>query len=179
MKKYLLLFVALVGIGLGALAFSHVYLKPTPLSRNIPSGYVEVEITDVEISHTGGVMYLREKDSDSVLPIFIGEGQAQIIIMLMNNVSPDRPLMHDLLEEVLNKVGIKLSYISVDRLDKGVFYATLVLENGRTLDIDARPSDSVILALSYGTPIYVHEALMRQEERFQHPSDDVLESLTI
>ncbi len=174
MNKFLLL-AALVGIGLGALILSRLYLTPNPTldQGTAPAGYVKVEVRNVEVGHSGGVMYLGEKDSDTTLPIFIGEAQAQIIGRLLNNGTPERPLMHDLLREVLDQADMKLAYISVDRLDKGVYYATVVFENGKLIEIDARPSDSVILALRNGAQIYVKGELIEKEGVSQHPPVDI------
>ncbi len=165
----------LIGISVGALALSNKYLKPTGgMSTTFtPTGYIKAELRDVEIISRGsGIVYLAEKDGETLLPIFISEDQAQTIALLKNDVTLERPLMHDLIGRVLDYGDIRLQYITVDRLEEGVYYATIVLQNGKSIRIDARPSDSIIIALTENAPIYVSKELLLNEGITTHPPID-------
>ncbi|MFQ5814930.1 MAG: bifunctional nuclease family protein [Candidatus Hydrothermarchaeaceae archaeon] len=178
MKKQLILIaLALVGISIGALTLSHKYLRPTSgmLAVRAPSGYVHAELRDVEIiGHGSGVIYLAESDGGSVLPIYISEAQARTIAMLISEAPSQRPFMHDLMGRLLDYSNLRLEYVSVDKLDDGIYYSTIVIKNGKSFVIDARPSDSIILALTKGVPIYINEELLRKEGITTHPPVDVI-----
>ncbi len=163
--RYFLLIISILIAGTFALlAYNRTHRVEAP--TKVPNGYVEVEIEEATMDAVGGVMYLAERDTDRVLPIHIGLEQARVISMLIHKSAFERPMMHDLLKEVLKDAKVKLDYVSIDRLDNNVYYATVVLNNGR---LDARPSDGVILALANGIPIYVHGELMRSGDAMEHP----------
>ncbi len=178
MKKQLIIIaLTLVGISIGALALSYKYLRPTSgmLTLGAPSGYTQAELRDVEIiGHGSGVVFLAERGGDKVLPIYISEDQAQTMVMLISEVSSERPFMHNLMGRVLDYTNLKLEYVSVDRIEDGIYYATIVFMNGKSLVLDARPSDSLILALSKDAPIYVNEELFREEGIAIHPPVDAI-----
>ncbi len=184
MKKQLILIVlALAAMSIGAIFLSHTFLSRTSEVANAaaPTGYIEAELRDVEIIGPGrGVVYLAEKGGISVLPIYISEEQALAITLLENGADTQRPMMYDLLGRVLDNSNLKLEYISVDRLEGGIYYATIVLQNGKSVAIDARPSDSIIIALTKNAPIYLSEKLLNSEGVSMHPPvDDLRGSVAI
>ncbi len=178
MRKHLIIvMIVLAGLSIGALTLSHRYFRPTSgmLKVGAPTGYIEAELKDVEIIGRGsGVMYLAEKGGSILLPIYISEDQARAITLLTGEVPSQRPFMHDLFGRALDYGNLKLEYVSVDRLEGGVYYATIVLQNGKFVAIDARPSDSIIIALSKKAPIYLNEELLRNEGMSVHPPVDDL-----
>jgi bifunctional DNase/RNase len=178
MKKQLLIIaLVLIGISIGALALSYKYLRPTRgmTTMGVPSGYVQAEIKDVEfISHGSGVVYLSEKGGSTILPIYISEEQARTIVMLMNEIPSERPFMHDLMGSLLDNSNMRVDYVSVDGLEEGIYYATIALRNGKFIMIDARPSDSIILALRENAPIYINAELLKKEGITTHPPIDIL-----
>jgi len=107
------------------------------------------------------VVILREKDGDLLLPIWIGLLEADAISVMLEGVEVPRPLTADLLHSVLVRTGAKVDCIVVNDLKDNVFYATIVARaDWRRMEIDARPSDSIALALRFKAPIYVERAVL-------------------
>lgn len=111
-------------------------------------------------SHNYAVI-LGEQVGKRRLPIVIGGFEAQAIAVAMENMTPNRPLTHDLFKNTLDAFDIQLVEIVINNLLDGIFYAQLVCEqNGRTLQIDARTSDAISLAVRYNCPIYTYEFIL-------------------
>ncbi len=107
------------------------------------------------------VVILRENDSDRYLPIWIGPAEADAIAVKLQDLSVPRPLTHDLLREVIDKLGGSIQHILVNDLQNDTFYATITIEvNGEKEDIDCRPSDAVALAVRAQVPIFVNESVL-------------------
>ncbi len=98
-----------------------------------------------------------------ILPIWIGHPEATAILLAIEGAEPPRPLTHDLFSNVLKSLDVVLERIEITRIEDGTFYAALVLRGEeRTLAIDARPSDSIALALRTAAPIFVAESVMQE-----------------
>jgi bifunctional DNase/RNase len=111
-------------------------------------------------SHNYAVI-LGEQNGKRRLPIVIGGFEAQAIAVAMENMTPNRPLTHDLFKNTLDAFDIQLEEIIINNLLDGIFYAQLVCEqNGRTLFIDARTSDAISLAVRFQCPIYTYEFIL-------------------
>ncbi len=110
------------------------------------------------------VIILKEKDGDRQLPIIIGVAEAAAIKMKVSNIKPPRPLTHDLLNTVIEKMGARLEKVIINKLEGNTFYAALILvqNHNKTLTIDARPSDSVALALRANAQIFVEEEVFEK-----------------
>jgi len=104
------------------------------------------------------IVLLRELDGERYLPIWIGAVEATAIAFAQQGVVPPRPLTHDLLKDVLEATGNVLSEVRITEMSDGVFYAVLVLDSG--IEIGARPSDSIALALRTGARIVCAEDLL-------------------
>jgi hypothetical protein len=97
------------------------------------------------------------------LPIWIGHPEATAILLSVQGVEPPRPMTHDLLKSAIEATGHVVSRVEVTRLEEGTFFAALVLRGEeRELAIDARPSDSIALAVRCGCPIYVAESVFAE-----------------
>lgn len=102
------------------------------------------------------VLVLRVLDENRSLPIWIGLFEANAIALELEKVKTPRPLTHDLLVSVVGVLGARLARVEVRSLQEATFFATLVLDDGeREVEVDARPSDAVALALRSGAPIFV------------------------
>jgi bifunctional DNase/RNase len=102
------------------------------------------------------VVILKEKQADRYLPIWIGVFEANAIALKITGVAPERPITHDLMAATFGQLRIKMNRIVVTSLDNEVFFARLFLQqDGRELDIDARPSDAIALAVRLECPIFV------------------------
>lgn len=114
----------------------------------------------VEMPSNQPIVLLREASGDRYLPIWIGAVEATAIAFAQQGVVPVRPLTHDLLKDVLSAVGQELTAVRITDLRDGVFYALLVFASG--VEVSARPSDAIALALRTGTPIFGADAVLEQ-----------------
>ena len=119
---------------------------------------VEVVGVRVEMPSNQPIVLLRESGGERYLPIWIGAVEATAIAFAQQGVLPPRPLTHDLLKEVLEATGNALSEVRITEMNDGVFFAVLVLDTG--VEIGARPSDSIALALRTGARIVCAEDLL-------------------
>ena len=107
------------------------------------------------------VIILREKEGSRYLPMVIGMAEVNAIKLKLSGINPPRPLTHDLLLQTANQLGGTLSKVLIDKLENNTFYAQIVFaRNGDEVLVDARPSDSVALALRAGSPIYCAEEVL-------------------
>lgn len=108
------------------------------------------------------VVILSTPDSDRLLPIWIGHNEALAIAMGLSEVTSRRPLTHDLLKAVITTLGGQVQKVEVTELKEQTFYAKIYIRiNGSTLVVDARPSDSIALALKTKSPLFVEEELFQ------------------
>jgi bifunctional DNase/RNase len=106
---------------------------------------------------------LKDLQSDRYLPIWIGPNEADAITIRLQGVTAPRPLTHDLLKNFITELGVQVSCIVVSELRDDIFFARIMWEaNGREMEIDARPSDAIALAVRLEVPIYVDEEVMDQ-----------------
>jgi bifunctional DNase/RNase len=105
----------------------------------------------VEVPSNQPVVLLREAGTVRHIPIWIGPNEATAIAMAQEGVQPPRPLTHDLIVDLLNAVGEELQQVKITHLDDGVFFALLVFKSG--IELGARPSDAIALALRVGSPV--------------------------
>lgn len=126
----------------------------------------KVELTLLRLTfrhHNAGayVLMLSEIRGPRRLPIIIGSGEAQAIAIKLEDIRPARPLTHDLFKNFCDQLGVILKEVVINDLAEGVFYAKLVLEqNGKIVEVDARTSDSIALALRFNCPIYTYEFIL-------------------
>lgn len=112
------------------------------------------------------IVILREVDGERILPIWIGPGEAQAIRRLLSDESFPRPLTHDLLYLVVEGLKAKIARILIADLKENTFFASIVIDrDGEILSIDARPSDSIALALRAKAPILANEQLLQPPPR--------------
>lgn len=125
--------------------------------------FVRIHSLGLDQSTNQPVILLKEEDGPRVLPIWIGQPEATAILIAIEGVTPPRPMTHDLLLSVLTAAGLVLDRIEITRLEEGTFFATLVLSgDGRSILVDARPSDSIALAVRAQCPIVVTEDVLGQ-----------------
>jgi bifunctional DNase/RNase len=109
------------------------------------------------------VVILQEKDGERLLPIWIGQPEAESIVMQMHNIKRVRPLTHDLCKSLILGLGGALQKVHITRVEKNTYYAELhIARNGDVVQVDARPSDSIAIALRLSAPIYASEALLSE-----------------
>ncbi len=128
-------------------------------------GLIEVAVDSIRVHMPTGqhVVILKEKGAERYLPIWIGVYEANAIALKITGITPDRPITHDLMASTLGQLDIGLSRIVVTSLANDVFYARLHLrQNGRDLDVDARPSDAIALAVRMECPIFVADEVLEK-----------------
>ncbi|WP_456467926.1 bifunctional nuclease family protein [Archaeoglobus sp.] len=119
------------------------------------------------------VVVLRTEDG-RVLPIYIGFAEALSIYYALRGDVPPRPMTHDLMVDVISKLNAKVEKIVIDDLIDNTFYARLVLkQNDKTIEVDARPSDSIAIAIRLACPIFVEEEVMDEAGSEELPSEFV------
>ena len=111
------------------------------------------------------VVILREKAGRRVLPIWIGQPEAESIAVQMNQVKRERPLTHDLCKTLILALGGTLRRVNITRVQKNTYFAAMHLEGPKGLvEVDARPSDSIAIALRLDAPIFAPETLLTAME---------------
>ena len=106
---------------------------------------------------------IKERDGNRVIPMLIGQCEAHAILRGLEGVSFERPLTHDLLLSVIDALGGRLEKVIINDLRNDVFYARLIINRGgEVYSVDARPSDSIAVALLAGCPIYVGNQVMER-----------------
>lgn len=124
---------------------------------------IEVFVESIRVNMTNykRVVMLKEKTSSRYLPIWIGHFEADAIAIPMQNVPVPRPLTHDLLGNVIESLGAKVSRVIINELSDETFYAKLIVKVGeRDVEIDSRPSDAIALAIRAKVPIFVEDAVL-------------------
>jgi bifunctional DNase/RNase len=123
------------------------------------------------------VVVLQEKGGTRLLPIWIGQPEAESIVMHMHDVKRARPLTHDLVRSLIVGLGAQLRRVHISRVEKQTYYAELQIQREDTLiHIDARPSDSIAVALRLGAPIFATESLLMDATIDEAVDDDAGES---
>jgi uncharacterized protein len=107
------------------------------------------------------VLILQEKGGHRLLPIWIGQPEAESIVMEMNHIRPPRPLTHDLCKRLITGMGAELRRVQITKVQDNTYFAELHLLRGDDVfHIDARPSDSIAIALRFSAPIFAQESLL-------------------
>ena len=130
------------------------------------NGLVQMEVSKIRIDERRGeqVVVLKERGGNRFLPIIIGISEVTAIKMKISGIQPPRPLTHDLLRDTIAQLGATLERIVITKLEFNTFYAQLVLKgpDGAQREVDARPSDSIAVALRADAPIFVAEDVLNQ-----------------
>lgn len=124
---------------------------------------VEVKALVMDPMQKMPVLLLRDPQSRKVVPVWIGHPEATAIAMIMQNRDFPRPLTHDLVKVILKSLGGDLDRIVIDSIQDSTYFATLYVRDrtGKTHEIDARPSDSIAIALRIGSPIYISDEVFQ------------------
>jgi len=131
---------------------------------------IEMELNKIVIDEKrhDQLIVLKEKGGEKLLPIVIGLPEASAIKHKISGVTPPRPLTHDLLYSTIGNLEARIDRIIIDKLEENTFHAKIVLmtASGKTLTIDARPSDSIALSVRAHAPIFVAEEVLKNSEPF-------------
>ncbi|HWD41926.1 MAG TPA: bifunctional nuclease family protein, partial [Fimbriimonas sp.] len=129
------------------------------------SELIEVQVEGVYQAESGNVIsrFVLVSDGTRKLPIIIGPFEAHAIQMILDNDRPDRPMTHDLFKNILDRLSVGLDRVVIDDFWNTIYYAKLYLKREgeeEEIEIDARPSDAIALAVRFDVPIYVADAIL-------------------
>lgn len=127
-----------------------------------------MQLTEVEVmrlgldrSNNSYVVILREKEGERLLPIWIGQPEAESIVIEMSKLRRERPLTHDLCKTLITGLGGTLRRIHITKVENRTYFAELQIHrNDEIINIDARPSDSIAIALRFSAPMYAQDSLL-------------------
>jgi bifunctional DNase/RNase len=148
--------------------------------------FVPLRILSVNPSSVGASSYILLLESDDAqalrFPIVIGSQEAQSISVYIEQITPSRPLTHDLCVNLLSYSNVNLVRVLITDFKDGIFYANLVVnKDGEMVNVDARPSDSIALAIRLNIPILISEKLLHDicipEEEFLDELENELDIL--
>ncbi|HMA19814.1 MAG TPA: bifunctional nuclease family protein [Gemmatimonadaceae bacterium] len=127
-----------------------------------------MQLTEVEVmrlgldrSNNSYVVILREKNGERLLPIWIGQPEAESIVIEMSKLRRERPLTHDLCKTLITGLGGTLRRIHITKVENRTYFAELQIHrDDQIINIDARPSDSIAIALRFSAPMFAQDSLL-------------------
>jgi bifunctional DNase/RNase len=138
------------------------------------SGLVPMSIKGLMLDPVSNspIVVLKDSDEKFLLPIWVGIFEANAIALQLENVETPRPMTHDLLRNFIEELNARVTQVVINDLKDSTFFAQIRLISGeRTVEMDARPSDAIALALRMEAPIYVAQAVLDQAQMIS-PEDD-------
>ena len=122
---------------------------------------IKMKVVNLTAQNRQRMVWLQSHDDEMMLPIIIGDAEAIAISFELAGKQMSRPLTHDLLKSILEQFDAQVERVDIVDLKEEIFYAELVISlNGEELRLDARPSDSIALALKYDAPVYISEEVL-------------------
>jgi hypothetical protein len=151
-----------------------VIVQAMKKERRTPMREVEVKALLVDPYQNTPVVLLKDFNSDKVVPVWIGQSEATAIAIALQEKEFPRPLTHDLLQTMVNTLGGELDMIVIDNIQDATYYATIFVrdDGGNVFEVDARPSDSIAVALRMSTPIYISEEVFNSSAVEMPETDD-------
>lgn len=124
---------------------------------------VEAEIWTVARTDKGNAVLVKPIGSERAVPIFIGQLEAQSILIGLGNVPMPRPLTHDLFVTMMEKLNATIDRVDITELKDGTFYARIVMKQGlKKIVIDSRPSDALGITARIHCPLYIAESIVEE-----------------
>jgi bifunctional DNase/RNase len=119
------------------------------------------------------IVVLKDEDEKFFLPIWVGIFEANAIALQLENVTTPRPMTHDLLRNMISELDARVTRVVINDLRDSTFFAQIrVITGGRTMEIDARPSDAIALALRTEAPIFVAQSVLEQAQTISPDGED-------
>lgn len=139
---------------------------------------IEVKIRALMMDPSSGtpIIILKDVQSDTMLPIWVGAYEANAIALEIEKIAPPRPMTHDLLRNLITELGVQVERVVVTSLRDNTFFAVIEMRNseGDRMVLDSRPSDAIALALRADCPIYVDTEVIKAS-RNTLPAEDTEE----
>ena len=138
-----------------------------------------MQLTEVEVmrlgldrSNNSYVVILREKGGERLLPIWIGQPEAESIVIEMSKLRRERPLTHDLCKTLISALGGTVRRVQITKVENRTYFAEMqIYRDDQIISVDARPSDSIAIALRFAAPMYAQDSLLTVME-FEDSSED-------
>jgi len=131
--------------------------------RSAGGEYIEVEIYRLaeDPRNNQPVVLLTDPDERRAMPIWIGPFEAGAINAEMTGARSVRPQTHDLLQSIIREADLKITRVTITHVDSSVYYASIMIEKGDSsvIEVDSRPSDSIVMALKFNVPVSIPEKL--------------------
>jgi len=125
---------------------------------------MKVDKLGIDLLTHDPVVILKDMDGKRHLPILIGPIEATAIALALEGTKVPRPLSHDLMKAIIESLEARVDRVVIDDIKENIFYAKVILKaDGEPVEVDARPSDSIALALRTDAPIYVSEQIIMAE----------------
>ena len=148
--------------------------------------FIQVKISDITIPNVGFAVFLKPKEetADSkVVPIFIGPLETHAITSVLDGITPPRPMTHDLIMMFIPVLGAQVIKVTIDEIIDNTFYAKISIRKDEEIFlIDARPSDSIAIALRAEAPIFITQSVLDEAgvvmKGGEIPSESSLDELT-
>jgi len=116
-----------------------------------------------QLQQNAYALILAEIDGVRRIPIVIGQAEAQSIALKIENITPPRPLSHDLIVSFMRAYGVSLEEVFIHKFEDGIFYSELIFNDGeRKVSLDARTSDAIAIAIRTKAPIYTTEEILAE-----------------
>lgn len=135
---------------------------------------IEVKISDITLTNVGFAVFLKPKDvnTSKVVPIFIGPLETHAITSVLEGIISPRPMTHDLVNSILNVLNTSVVNITIDQIIDNTFYAKITLRKDEDIFVmDARPSDSIAIALRSNAPVFITESILNEAGVEINPSE--------
>jgi bifunctional DNase/RNase len=111
------------------------------------------------------IVVLKNETGKKILPIWIGAAEGNSIALAMSNVKPARPLTHDLIVSIFDRLEVEIARVVISDLIENPFYASLyLLHNNKEFHIDSRPSDAIAIAIRINAPVFVEEEVIAKQD---------------
>jgi bifunctional DNase/RNase len=124
---------------------------------------VTIDTIRVSLVSPQRIVVLREEDGERHIPIWVGPYEAEALTLSLRGTNVQRPLTHDLLNNTIEGLGATVSHIVISELRNEIFYASIILDlNGKVVEVDARPSDAINLAVRASAAIFVGEQVLQE-----------------
>ena len=136
---------------------------PTPGVPTVTPTQTRMSVDSIRVSvvNQQQIVILKTEDSERFLPIWIGPFEAQAIAVKLHDLWLPRPMTHDLMSSMIADLGARVERIVVTDIADGTFYArVLLIADGKSIEVDSRPSDAIALALRVDAPIYVEDSVL-------------------
>ena len=144
---------------------------------------IEVKIRALMMDPNSGtpIVILKDVDSDTMLPIWVGAYEANAIALEIEKIAPPRPMTHDLLRNLIIELGIEVERVVVTSLRDNTFFAVIEMRmsDGNRMVLDSRPSDAIALALRADCPIYVDAEVIKASRNTLQSEEEVGEEASV